>query len=253
MTDTIETYSAKWLLEQEFQAPGWIVQDLLPEGLGLLVGRSKSGKSWLALGMAAAVANGGTALGHRDAVPGEVLYADLEQPPRRTQKRLERVLTYQSKPNDLYFANDWPALDQGALDSLRDWLDRHHRARLVVVDTVAKVWPAKMGGPGINAYYAEYQLLAQFKELADERGICLLLLHHRNKSNQEDPLDSVSGTAAIVGVPDAILILDRKRNGDDSKLIVTGRDVRDQELSIHFDHHIGNWTITGDGGGGDDW
>ena len=40
------------ILSMEFPKPVWIVPDIIPEGLTLLSGASKVGKSWLALGIA---------------------------------------------------------------------------------------------------------------------------------------------------------------------------------------------------------
>lgn len=244
----IEVISGRALLETKYPPVEFVVEGIVPQGLSLLVSKSKIGKSWLALGMAVGVANGGKALGSRDCARGEVLYADLENPPPRTQRRLKRTLADEPCPPGIFFTNSWPAMDRGALESLGHWLDAHPAAKLVIVDTVAKVWPAKMGGPGINAYYAEYQLLSAFKDLADRRGIALVLIHHKSKSAQDDQLDQVSGTAAFVGVPDAVLVLDRQRGQAESKLYVTGREVHEQELRVTFDPILGNWRILGAAG-----
>ena len=64
------------LLARQLPPIQWAIPDILPEGLTLLAGKPKLGKSWLALAMALAVAAGGVALGHlpgharRGAVPG---------------------------------------------------------------------------------------------------------------------------------------------------------------------------------------
>lgn len=241
--ERIEVVTARALLATDFPPIRYVVEDLVPKGLVLLASKSKLGKSWLALGLAVGVAKGGSALGCRHCDKGEVLYADLELPPDYTKDRLQRTLAGESCPEGLYFTNKWPAMDRGALEALESWLEDHPAAKLVVIDTVAKVWPAKMGGAGINAYYAEYQLLDQFKALADSRGIALVLVHHNSKSNQDDQLDEVSGTAAFVGAPDAVLKLKRQRGQRESSLYVTGRKVREQDLVVNFDPYLGNWAI----------
>ena len=67
-----------------------MIQQILPEGLTLLAGKPKRGKSWLALDIALAIASGGTVLGRR-CDPGPVLYLALEDNPRRLKKRLELI------------------------------------------------------------------------------------------------------------------------------------------------------------------
>src|SRR5258708_18107521 len=55
------SWTAADLLAEEFAEPKWAVPGLLPEGLTLLAGAPKVGKSWLCLGLALAVAAGGRA------------------------------------------------------------------------------------------------------------------------------------------------------------------------------------------------
>ena len=55
--------SAKDLLSRELPPVKWSVPGVLPEGVTILAGKPKMGKSWLALGLCVAVASGGYALG----------------------------------------------------------------------------------------------------------------------------------------------------------------------------------------------
>ena len=48
----------------DFPDPKFIIPDTLPEGLTILAGKPKMGKSWLALGWAVAVAAGTSAMGN---------------------------------------------------------------------------------------------------------------------------------------------------------------------------------------------
>src|SRR5690606_26437465 len=65
--------SAEQLLRTHLPEPKWAVPDILPEGLTLLAGKPKMGKSWLALGLALAVSTGARALNHVQAERGHVL------------------------------------------------------------------------------------------------------------------------------------------------------------------------------------
>ena len=64
---------------------------MLAEGLNLLAGAPKLGKSWFALNVATAVAYGGMALDKIAVERGEALYLVLEDPPRRLQRRLRLI------------------------------------------------------------------------------------------------------------------------------------------------------------------
>ncbi len=55
--------SAIELQTKEFPPIKWVVPGILPEGLTLLCGKPKLGKSWLALDISQAVTQGGIVLG----------------------------------------------------------------------------------------------------------------------------------------------------------------------------------------------
>lgn len=86
-----QPYSAADLQQQTFPPPRWAVPDLLAEGVNVLAGAPKLGKSWLALGLGIAVASGGRALGSIDVVQGDVLYLALEDTPRRLFDRMGKL------------------------------------------------------------------------------------------------------------------------------------------------------------------
>ena len=73
-----KTLTAAELLGLELPPIRWSVQGLLPEGVTLLAGKPKLGKSWMALGIAIAISTGGVALGTRPVEEGDVLYMALK-------------------------------------------------------------------------------------------------------------------------------------------------------------------------------
>jgi hypothetical protein len=101
---------------------------LLPAGLTFLAGPPKSGKGWLALTLALAVASGG----NRD-----VLYIALEDPEWRIQSRVLTLLAGKPAPQRLCVAlEDQHFLEHGGIDAIAAWLQAAGRPRLVVIDTV---------------------------------------------------------------------------------------------------------------------
>jgi hypothetical protein len=70
------------------------------------------------------------------------------------------------------------------------------------------------------------------------------VLHHVNKRDTSDPLERVSGTTAITGSADAILVLDHPRGQGHAVLWVSGRDVEEQAFPLTFKD--GLWTLEGD-------
>ncbi len=58
----IDTVTLKSIVEREFEDMTWAVPGLAPEGLTILAGKQKMGKSFLVLNIVVAVAKGGYAL-----------------------------------------------------------------------------------------------------------------------------------------------------------------------------------------------
>src|SRR5690348_2217418 len=84
---TIERTKLNNIVASEYEDMTWAVPNLLPEGLTILAGKQKMGKSFLVLNLAVAVANGGYALGKLPVDKRGVLYLALEDGPRRIQER----------------------------------------------------------------------------------------------------------------------------------------------------------------------
>ena len=70
--DTPAPFTLQELLARELPPVRWAIPDILPEGLTLLAGKPKLGKSWFALSVALAIAAGGVALGKQPVTQGEV-------------------------------------------------------------------------------------------------------------------------------------------------------------------------------------
>lgn len=239
-----EVFSAADLMRAEFPEPKWAVPGLLAEGLNLLAGAPKMGKSWQALGIGIAVASGGRAFGKIPVAKGEVLYLALEDSPRRLQERLEMLVGDDPVPDSLYFDTTWPPINEGGSEEIDLWLSRHPDARLIVVDVFAKV--RELGRTNLDRYNADYLAMEPLGRIAKRHSIAVLVLHHTRKADASDFLDTVSGTQGLAGAADAVLVLRRARGDADAELQVTGRDVEERRLALRFDQFVGSWTLLGD-------
>ena len=84
-------FSASDLEGKEFPPLRYIVPEVIPEGLTLVVSRPKLGKSWLALDVAIAIAAGRFVLGDKQPDQGSVLYIALEDSEARLQRRIAKL------------------------------------------------------------------------------------------------------------------------------------------------------------------
>jgi hypothetical protein len=241
----VETFADDELMRMELPEPRWAVDGILPEGMSVLAGKPKLGKSWLALNVALAVASGGVALGDVPVGQGSVLYLALEDTPRRLQARLRKLLDRQDAkpPAALTLACRWPRQGAGGLEAVEGWLAAHRDARLVVVDTWVRFKPVRVRGA--NEYEEDTAHGSAVKDLADARGVSVLVITHCRKMPAADPLEEVMGSQGLTGVADGTLVLRRERGQHDAALFVTGRDVEEQELALRWDPQHALWTVAG--------
>ena len=225
------------LYDHEFPELRWAVPNMVPEGLSILAGRPKLGKSWLALQMATAVGTGGIVLGER-CEKGKVLFLALEDSPRRLKERM--VLQQVSRQANIEFHLAWAALDRGGLQQLMMKLLQGYR--LVIIDTlsraVGQVDQLKQGDMTGS--------LGSLQELALQHSTAVLMIDHHNKSANiiEDPIDAILGATSKAAVIDAGLGLFRGNNTVTLK--ITGRDFEARDLALDWDKERFCWRNLGD-------
>jgi len=232
------------LLALDLPEPRHVVVGIVPEGLTLVGGKSKIGKSWLTLGESIAVAAGGKALGKIDVDRGEVLALTLEDTARRLQGRLEAMLGTSPPPAGLHIATEWPRADQGGLEALEAWLTVHPATRLIVVDTWPKFRPPR--AKNADAFQDDYQAATALKRIADAHpGLAIIVVIHLRKAPADDWVDSINATSGVAAAADAISVIVRDRGRADAVLKVTGRDLEERELALTWDAEISGWVYVG--------
>jgi len=245
------TFTAAELQEEELPDIRWAVPGLLPEGLALLAGRPKLGKSWMTLNIAAAVAEGDIAMGELPCDDGECLVLALEDNKRRLQSRLRRMLGKDSPwPGRMHLEVRWPRQDESGIEALDSWLGQHPDARLVVIDTYARFKAEPVAGGKRGDVYAEdYAAGVKLQELALAHHVAIWVVTHYNKALHDDWINAVTGSSGTTGVADTICGLERPRGATgqkDAVLHVTGRDVEENDWAVAFEGVLGRWTILGD-------
>jgi AAA domain len=230
---------ASRLRDMSFPAPAEVVPGFIPEGLSILAGRPKVGKSWLALELALGVSLVEQVLGGAIPEAGDVIYCALEDTFPRLQRRIKKLLwpARPSWPDRLMLATQWRRLDEGGVEDLADWASTVSAPKLAILDTLAGIRPKR--DPKDTTYDGDYRALVELQKLANEMHFAAVVLHHTRKAEFEDPLDSVSGTLGLVGCADTVLVL------QPSTLYLRGRDVEESEKAISFDRAHCRWKVLG--------
>lgn len=232
------------LLTAEFDPPEWLIPDVLPQGLAILCASSKVGKSWMAMQMCLAVSRGKEFLDYVTNHAG-CLYLALEDGVYRLQDRLKKLLCKEKSLDNFYLSVKADVLDGGLIKQLDEEFEEHPDIKLIIIDTLQKV----RGSVKRNeiAYATDYRELGTLKEYADKRKVCIFLIHHlRKMADENDVFNMISGSNGIMGVCDTIYIIyKKKRQDENATMFMTGRDIKQQDIVVHFNESKYRWELVG--------
>lgn len=238
------TFTAADLAGEDIPPTPFVVNDILPCGLTILAAPPKTGKSWLCLALAEAVATGSTFWGYK-VTQGAVLYLALEDNKGRLQKRLRKIGS-RMPANLTMRTRNTMCLDTGLIDQLSEWISANPDTRLIILDTLQRVKGAAQYG--LDAYAADYARLAPLQELATEKNVAIIAVHHFRKQggfSSDDVFERLSGSTALFGASDCAWAIYGKRGAEEMTFHVTGRDVYDSEFKIKFDTDTSRWQMLG--------
>lgn len=239
MDNKLKTVDAETLLSTPMSKTMFIVDGLISQGVNVISGASKIGKSWLMLWLGLQVAQGNSIWG-LPTLQCDVLYLSLEDTQRRIKDRLYNLTD--SAPDNLYFAVTSGLIGGGLEEKITDFLTEHPATKLVIIDTLQKVRDSKGSTGKAGMYGNDYDDISSIKRIADGFNIAILLVHHLRKlQDSDDPFNDVSGSTGIIGAADTNFILRRKRSGNAATLLVSGRDVEYQELTLQFNDLV--WEL----------
>ena len=215
MKKRFNTIDGQTLMTMPLQPLEFVVEDLLSNGLHVLAGSPKVGKSWLALWLAVTVSKGEEIWGNK-VKQGDTLYLCFEDSQIRIQNRLFEITDEASAA--VNFCTEQAKLGGEIEERIRTFVEEHPACVLIIIDTLQMI----RGSSTDNSYASDYSDLSVLKNIADELGIAILLIHHLRKENDNDPFNRISGTTGIQGAVDSSFILseDVRGSGQDRKSVV---------------------------------
>ena len=228
------------LMDMRLAPIRYCIEGLLPQGVAMISGAPKIGKSWMMLDWTIRIAKGEDMWNFKT-MKGTTLYLCLEDNWNRVQSRLFDVTD--EAPGNAYFAISSCSLSDGLEKQITDFVAKHSDTVLVTIDTFQLIRNAEKD----TSYSNDYQEIEKLKALADKLQITILLVHHLRKQGDSDPLNKISGTTGISGAIDTALILDRSsRNQKNATLTCTGRDIESRELELTFSSETHTWELLSD-------
>ena len=239
--EKLKTIDADTLLSTPMDKTLFVVDGLIPQGLSVLSGSSKIGKSWLMLWLSLQVARG-QPVWKFETHKSDVLYLCLEDTYARIQNRLYKITD--EAPSELRIATTSFQIGNGLEQQIEQYLSDFPNTKLVIIDTFQKVRDSKSTGGKSGMYAGDYDDVSALKNISDKYGIAVVVVHHvRKLKDVSDPFNEVSGSTGITGAADTNFVLKRSRANESGTLLATGRDIEYQELTLKFNSNSHLWEL----------
>lgn len=235
----IQLIDAETLYYKPLEHPKMLIDSVLSDGLAIMAGDSKIGKSWMVLWMCLQISKGEPVWG-LPTRKTDVVYLALEDREWRVQQRMQDLTD--TPPDNLHFGFSCGQLGAELESQIEDVLKDYPSTGLLFIDTLQMV--RDNASAKVNAYAQDYKDLSSLKKIADNHGICIFVVHHTRKERDGGNIfNDMTGSTGIMGVADTGMILRKEdRFGDNATLCITGRDVEEKKLKMQM--RGVKWEIT---------
>lgn len=227
----IQLIDAETLYYKPLEHPKMLIDGVLSDGLAIMAGDSKIGKSWMVLWMCLQISKGEPVWG-LPTRKTDVVYLALENREWRVQQRMQDLTD--TPPDNLHFGFSCGQLGAELESQIEDVLKDYPSTGLLFNDTLQMV--RDNVSAKVNAYAQDYKDLSSLKKIADNHGICIFVVHHTRKERDGGNIfNDMTGSTGIMGVADTGMILRKEdRFGDNATLCITGRDVEEKKLKMQM-------------------
>jgi len=191
------------LMSENYPAPAWVVEELIPAGLTVISAEPASGKTWLLLDIALQVAEGLDLYGQLPTSKTGVLIIDEENGPSLLQSRFKLLGANDQEEVPIYiWSEEHFKVEQKYIDTVIDFCNSHG-VRLVMIDTLVRIH-----GRDENSAVEMAQVFQLLKQLP-RNDINVILTHHNRKPSpgRNNPSHAMRGSSDILAAVDCQLSL----------------------------------------------
>jgi len=238
--------TAEGLLQKDLPEPRVFigVDDELPilvEGTCILSAKPKLGKSWLALGMCLAVANGEDFIGYKTR-KCSTLYLDLETSEQLQQKRLKKMLKGAKPPSKFYLETETDTIENGFVDQIENYLQQDPDIGVVVID-VFQIIRSTAKSAKETEYEHAYRDITPLNELAQKHHISIILVCHDRKAvDPDDPFSNILGSTGLQGAATQMMVMFRRRKDEPIHISIKGKTIDGlPELNVKLEN--AEWSV----------
>lgn len=235
----IDTKTVDDILEEQYITNSYIVENFLNNGIYIFAGAPKVGKSFLMLQLAYCVSKGIPFL-NMNVNESDVLYLALEDTYIRLQRRIAMMFGTEDNSR-LHIAVQAGSISENNLiTQLENFITMHRKTRLIIIDTLQRVRDTSKE----YSYGKDYSDISQLKSVADSYEVCILIVHHTRKMDDNDKFAMISGTNGLMGSADGAFVMHKKQRIENEAVIeMSSRDITDEKLTVKRNLDNQQWEL----------
>lgn len=216
-------FSLDELFAMDIPAEEWVVEKLIPKGITLLTGASRSYKTFIIQSMTIAISQGLPFLDTFGTKQSNVLVVDEENSRGILRKRYRALNAPEKLPIYFYSMENMKIDNDADVMKIRNFCEKNN-VSVVIIDSLVRVHSANE-----NSADEMSRALKQLNMLTN-KGISVILIHHHRKQQQGQrnaSFESIRGSSDIFAFVDCHIGVDRK---EDTIILLQDKLRTDEEM-----------------------
>jgi RecA-family ATPase len=233
--------SAFALTERDIPDPVRLCDPWATEGVTILAGRPKLGKTTLERQKLAAAASGSAFLDSTFTKPVLCAFLSLEEGELLTRMKFKQANFSEAALIGIDIHFTW---ERGAIgvEQLERYLDANPDVQFVVIDSLSRFRTV----PDVRtpAFMADYEAMSLLNECSKRHpGVCIDVIHHTRKMKGDDPMDDISGTYGLTAAATTCIVL--RHHADGATMFIEGRLWTRNDNNYILKRAGGQWEMVG--------
>jgi hypothetical protein len=211
--------SAFALLERDIPEPVKLCDPWAIEGVNIIAGRPKLGKTTLERQKLAAASIGGPFMDSTFPTAVKCAFLSLEEGELLCRAKFKMAGFQDEALAAIQLFFEWPR-GQSGVDLLDRYLTANRDVRLVCIDSLTRF--RVIPDVRVPAFMADYEAVNSLHDMSKKHpGVCVDIIHHTRKAKSDDPIDDISGTYGLTAAADSYLVM--RHHADGALMHVGGR------------------------------